>query len=60
MQNAGREQWLTSEIPVTWEVEMRRIKVQGQPRQNKIIKNYRDPISINKPVWQFMPMVPAM
>jgi hypothetical protein len=32
-ENRGRVQWLTWVIPATWEVEIGRIIVQGQPRQ---------------------------
>jgi hypothetical protein len=36
--------WSTSVIPASWKVEIRRISVQGQPRQ----KVSKTPISTNK------------
>jgi hypothetical protein len=43
---SGQVQWLTLVIPTTLEAEIRRIKVQDQPRP----KSYQDPVLItNKP-----------
>jgi hypothetical protein len=53
----ARRQWLTPVILATWEAEIRRIMVRGQPRQ-KVGKTPSQPIKS----WEqgHMPVIPAM